>query len=358
MTRRDPDFTFLAGPAAMSAQTLAALSRPVVTHYGDPDFRGAWRRAETMVAELMRTPGQIVLMGGEAVLGLEAAARALVRPGETRALNLVSGPYGRSMGRWLRELGADVGELSVPWNTAVDPAAVERYLDEHPGTGLLTAVHCETPCGTASDLARIGPAARSRGVLTLADCVSTLGGMPLEAAAWQLDVIVSAPHKCLGGPSGMSLVSVTDQAWAAIESNPAAPRSSYLSLLDWRERWHGKDQFPYTPFAAALAGLAAACEQALDEGLDACIARHAAAARACRAWRGGDGPGAVASQRRRHRGLRHRDRRPRRARPRGRPPADAGPVRGGHLTGLRCREPGADRPHGADRVPACTRLPG
>jgi len=283
MTRRDPDFTFLAGPAAMSAQTLAALSRPVVTHYGDPDFRGAWRRAETMVAELMRTPGQIVLMGGEAVLGLEAAARALVRPGETRALNLVSGPYGRSMGRWLRELGADVGELSVPWNTAVDPAAVERYLDEHPGTGLLTAVHCETPCGTASDLARIGPAARSRGVLTLADCVSTLGGMPLEAAAWQLDVIVSAPHKCLGGPSGMSLVSVTDQAWAAIESNPAAPRSSYLSLLDWRERWHGKDQFPYTPFAAALAGLAAACEQALDEGLDACIARHAAAARACRA---------------------------------------------------------------------------
>ena len=293
MTRRDPDFTFLAGPAAMSAQTLAALSRPAVTHYGDPDFRGAWRRAETMVAELMRTPGQIVLMGGEAVLGLEAAARALVRPGETRALNLVSGPYGRSMGRWLRELGADVGELSVPWNTAVDPAAVERYLDEHPGTGLLTAVHCETPCGTASDLARIGPAARSRGVLTLANCVSTLGGMPLEAAAWQLDVIVSAPHKCLGGPSGMSLVSVTDQAWAAIESNPAAPRSSYLSLLDWRERWHGKDQFPYTPFAAALAGLAAACEQALDEGLDACIARHAAAARACRparrrwAWRCG-----------------------------------------------------------------------
>ena len=107
--------------------------------------------------------------------------------------------------------------------------------------------------------------------------------MPLEAGDWQLDVVVSAPHKCLGGPSGMSLVSVSDQAWDVIEHNPAAPRGSYLSLLDWRERWHGKEQFPYTPFAAAIQALAAACEQALEEGLDACIARHAAAARACRA---------------------------------------------------------------------------
>jgi len=107
--------------------------------------------------------------------------------------------------------------------------------------------------------------------------------MPLQAGDWQLDVVVSAPHKCLGGPAGLSLVAVSDQAWDVIEHNPDAPRCSYLSMLDWRERWHGKNQFPYTPFAAAIQALAAACEQALEEGLEACIARHAAAARACRA---------------------------------------------------------------------------
>lgn len=278
---RVPEFTFLAGPALMSARTLAALSRPPA-RFGDPSFRDDFRRTEAMVAELMRSPGEILLMGGEAVLGLEAAVRALVRPGQTQAVNLVSGPYGQAMSRWLRELGARVDDLAVPWRQAVDPADVEAYLDAHPQTGLLTAVHCETPCGTVNDLARIGPAARARGVLTLADCVSTLGGMPLRAGDWQLDVVVSAPHKCLGGPSGLSLVSVSDQAWDAIEANPAAPRDSYLSMLDWRERWHGKGQFPYTPFAAALQGLTAACEQALEEGLDAGIARHAAAARACR----------------------------------------------------------------------------
>src|SRR2546430_861879 len=46
-------------------------------------------------------------MQGEAVLGLEAAARSLVRPG-TPVLNLVSGVFGKGMGYWLA--GWDVAD--------------------------------------------------------------------------------------------------------------------------------------------------------------------------------------------------------------------------------------------------------
>jgi pyridoxamine--pyruvate transaminase len=81
----------------------------------------------------------------------------------------------------------------------------------------------------------------------------------------------------------MSLIAVSPQAWAAIESNPAAPRASYLSMLDWREQWHGEGRFPYTPSVSDLHGVAAACDQVLEEGLAASFARHAKAARACRA---------------------------------------------------------------------------
>ena len=230
----------------------------------------------------MRTSDEIILMQGEAVLGLEAAARALVRSGMP-VLNLVSGVFGKGMGYWLKDFGAEVHELEVPYDQSVDPAEVERYLDEHPETELLCVVHSETPSGTFNDCARIGPIARARGVLTLVDCVSSLGGMPLETDAWQLDVCVAGPQKCLGGPPGMSLMSVSEQAWAAIERNPAALRASYLSLLDWHEKWHGQGQFPYTPSVSDLHGVAAACDQALAEGVANRIARHDAAARACRA---------------------------------------------------------------------------
>lgn len=278
---RDPDFTLSAGPTTASARTLAALGSPITYHY-DPVFLEAFRRTEAKLARIFRTSAEVILMQGEAVLGLEAAARSLVRPGMP-VLNLASGVFGKGMGYWLAGFGAELHELEVPYDDSVHPAAVERYLDEHPEIELLTVVHSETPSGTFNDCAAIGPIARARGVVTLVDCVSSVGGMPFDADGWQLDVCVAGPQKCLGGPAGMSLMTVSDQAWAVIEANPTAPRSSFLSLLDWREQWHGAGKFPYTPSVSDIHGVEAACDQVLEEGLEASIARHEAAARACRA---------------------------------------------------------------------------
>lgn len=278
---RDPDFTLAAGPTAVTARTLAALGSPITYHY-DPVFLEAFRRTEAKVGQIFRTQNEIILMQGEAVLGLEAAARSLVRPGMP-VLNLVSGVFGKGMGYWLKGFGADLHEIEVPYDEAIDPQAVADYLDEHPETELLCVVHSETPSGTFNDCSLIGPIARSRGVLTLVDCVSSFAGMPFDTDAWQLDVCVAGPQKCLGGPPGMSLMAVSEQAWAAIEGNPAAPRASFLSLLDWREQWHGRGHFPYTPSVSDVHGVEAACDQVLDEGLEASIARHEAAAAACRA---------------------------------------------------------------------------
>jgi pyridoxamine--pyruvate transaminase len=276
---REPDFTLADGPA--TARTLGALGGPVTYHY-DPVFLDTFRRAEAKVGQVFGTKNEIILMQGEAVLGLEAAARSLVRPG-MQVLNLASGVYGKGMGFWLKGFGAQLHEIEVPYDEAVDPDAVAGYLDEHPEIELLCAVHSETPSGTFNDCSRIGPIARSRGVLTLVDCVSSLGGMAFDPDAWQLDVSVAGPHKCLGGPPGMSLIAVSDQAWAAIERNPAAPRASFLSLLDWRDQWHGQGTFPYTPSVNDVHSVEAACDQILEEGLAASISRHATAARACRA---------------------------------------------------------------------------
>src|SRR6266536_1437297 len=89
--------------------------------------------------------------------------------------------------------------------------------------------------------------------------------------------------KCLGGPPGMSLMSVSEAAWKRIGENPAAPRASFLSLLDWKEQWLEEGKFPYTPSVADVHGVEAACDELLDEGIDASIRRHELAARAARA---------------------------------------------------------------------------
>ena len=278
---RDPDFTLSAGPVAATPRVLAALGAPIVYHY-DPAFIERFRATERKLADVFLTTNDVLLMQGEAVLGLEAAARGLVQPG-TKVLNLVQGVFGKGMGYWLKDFGAELHELEVPYNDAVDPADVERYLDEHPGIELVTVVHSETPSGTVCDVSSIGPIARSRGALTLIDCVSSLGGIEFRTDDWQLDVCVAGAQKCLGGPPGMSLITVSDAAWDRIRANPAAPRASFLSMLDWKEQWIDGDRFPFTPSVTELYGVEASVDELLDEGLEASIARHERSAAACRA---------------------------------------------------------------------------
>jgi pyridoxamine--pyruvate transaminase len=275
-----PDFTLSAGPVAVSARTLAALSRPVLYHY-DPEFTAAFTRTEQKVAEIFKTRNDIVLMQGEAIVGLEGALRSLITPG-MHVLNLVQGIFGKGAGYWIADFGAVLHEIEVGYDDAVSPEAVEAYLDEHPEIQMVCLVASETPSGTVTDVSRIGPMCRDRGILTYVDTVSGVLGMPWETDEWGLDLCVAGAQKCLGGPAGVALISVSQRAWDVIYANPGAPRDSYLSLIDWKEKWHGEQRFPYTPSVSDVFGLEAALDQALEEGIDEVIARHRAAAQVTR----------------------------------------------------------------------------
>src|SRR5207245_7687704 len=96
-------------------------------------------------------------------------------------------------------------------------------------------------------------------------------GMTLRKYELHLYYCVAGPQKCLAGPPGMSLMTVSDRAWERIRSNPSAPRSSFLSMLDWKEQWIDGERFPFTPSVADLHGVEAACDELLEEGLEASI---------------------------------------------------------------------------------------
>lgn len=277
----EPDFTLSAGPTMSSVRVQQAQGQPMIFDY-DPVFQERFRETERLVAELFRTESDVILMQGEAVLGIEAAARGVVKPG-TKCLNLVSGVYAKWFGDWLREYGGEVVEVEVPYDEALEPAQVREAL-EHGDFDLVSVVHSETPSGIENPLAEIGPMAKEAGALVFADVVSAVGGTELRTDEWKVDIAIGGPQKCLAGPPGMSLCTVSDAAWDAIEANPNAPRGTYLSLLDWRDTWTrgGRVKYPYTPSVSDINGIHAAVAECLDDGLDVVIARHATAARAAR----------------------------------------------------------------------------
>ncbi len=112
-----------------------------------------------------------------------------------------------------------------------------------------------------------------------------MGAEPLLPDAWGVDLCVIGAQKAMGGPAGVSAVSVSERAWERMAANPAAPRRSYLSLLDWKERWidGGRKAQLHAPAQLEMLALEACVERIEAEGLDVLMARHRAAASATRA---------------------------------------------------------------------------
>jgi pyridoxamine--pyruvate transaminase len=79
------------------------------------------------------------------------------------------------------------------------------------------------------------------------------------------------------------MLGVSDRAWAKMKANPAAPRASMLSILDWENSWSRNEPFPFTPSVAEVNGLDTALDLYLAEGPEAVWARHALTAAATRA---------------------------------------------------------------------------
>ncbi len=278
---RETVFTLTAGPVDAYPAVLRALSRTVLYDY-DPSFLAAYERVNQKAQRALRMATPPVILHGEPVLGLEAAAASLIAR-EDVVLNLASGVYGKGFGFWAKRHCAELLEIEVPYDEAIDPAEVAAVLQARPDIRIVSVCHHDTPSGTLNPVREIGALVARHGGCLIVDAVSSFGGMDVHPDDCRADIFVTGPNKCLGCPPGLTLLGVSDQAWAKMKANPDAPRASILSILDWENAWRRDEPFPFTPSVAEINGLEAALDLYLDEGPERVWARHALTARACRA---------------------------------------------------------------------------
>lgn len=277
----DPVFTLSCGPVEVYPAVLRALSKPVLYHY-DPAFLAFYEKVNEKAKAALRLSNAPVILQGEPVLGLEAAAASLIARDDV-VLNLASGVYGKLFAFWAARYAREVIELEVPFNEAIDPAAVEAAFKARPDIRIVSVVHHDTPSATINPLAEIGRIVAAHGAYMLVDAVSSFGGMDVHPESSHSDLFVTGPNKCLGGSPGLTLLGVSERAWAKMEANPDAPRASILSILDWKEAWRSDRGYPFTPSVSEIYGLDAALDLYFAEGPERVWARHGLTAQAFRA---------------------------------------------------------------------------
>lgn len=274
-------YTMAAGPVSIHDRVRQAYARQLLYHY-DPAFHALFDDTTQKLQQVFQTSGDVVIMQGEAVLGLEAASACMVRPGD-KCLNLVSGVFGAGYARHFRYYsGQDPVEVKVAYNQSIDPSDVRKVLKQEGDIRFISMVHSETPSGTLNPVREICALAQEYEAISIVDAVSSLGGMDVPVDEWGADVCVAGPHKCLGAAPGSALIAVSERAWETMRVHPSPLRGSYLSLLDWKELWMEQRRFPFTIFVSQINGLNEALTMVLEEGLEPRIKRHSQVARMCR----------------------------------------------------------------------------
>ena len=71
-----------------------------------------------------------------------------------------------------------------------------------PETRLVIMTHASNTLGTVQPVAEVGAVCRRAGVLFLVDAAQTAGLLPVEMAAWGVDLLAFTGHKSLLGPTG------------------------------------------------------------------------------------------------------------------------------------------------------------
>jgi alanine-glyoxylate transaminase/serine-glyoxylate transaminase/serine-pyruvate transaminase len=263
------------GPVDVQDAVISAMANRVLPHYGT-EWIGLYNETTHALKSVFHTDGDVFLMVGSGMCGLDAAVNSMFAPGE-KVLIINNGFFGERLKELARFHNLKTVEAVAALGKVVEPSQVERLLAEDRGISGMIAVHHETSTGVLNPIRELGGIARAHKIPFIVDAVSSLGGEELKMDAWGIDICVCASNKCLESVPGVSPVAVSRNGWKYLEQKNFDAPGWYLNLRLWKryiEEWGNWHPTPVTMATPAVLALNAALEALFKEGLENRILRY------------------------------------------------------------------------------------
>ncbi len=265
------------GPSNPDPAVLAAMRAHPVGHL-DPYFVTLMDQTMGGLRDVFRTRNHHTIpVSGTGSAGLEAIMLNLLEP-EDHAVVAINGYFGQRIAELARRSGATVRTVEAAPGEIVDPAAVEKLLREQPAK-VVAFVHLETTTGACQPIQEMVEVARACDALVVMDCVTSLGGMPLDLDTLGVDAAGSCSQKCLGAAPGLGPITLGPRAMATVAARRRKPSTWYLDLSLLFQYWGEESSerrrvFHHTAPVASIYGFHEALRIVLAEGLEHRWARH------------------------------------------------------------------------------------
>ena len=262
------------GPSNVHPRVLAAMSRPTIGHL-DPQFIRMMDEIKSLLRDTLMTGNEVTFpVSGPGSVGMEACVVNLVEPGMKVAV-CVNGAFGGRLKEMVQRCGGAPVVVEDEWGRPVDPQKLEDVLRSNRDVKVAAFVHAETSTGARSDIKELSRIAHRYGCITIADTVTSLGGIPVKVDEWELDVVYSGSQKCLSCPPGLSPVTFNESAVNAVKSRKTKVQSWFMDIGLVLSYWSGaKRTYHHTAPINALYGLHEALLLLHEEGLENSWSRH------------------------------------------------------------------------------------
>ena len=227
-----------------NASTLYKLGR---------DAKMAMETARKQVASLINAePKEIIFTSGGTEsdnIAIKGTVYRLKNKGNHIITSNIEHPAVTETCKYLEKNGFEVTYVPVDKEGLVHPEDVEKAITDK--TVLITIMHANNEIGTIQPIAEIGKIARKHGIYFHTDAVQSVGKIPVDVKAMNVDMLSLSSHK-LYGPKGIGALYIKK----GVRLEPIIHGGG-----------HERGLRPGTENVPAIVGLGKACEIS-EENLD------------------------------------------------------------------------------------------
>lgn len=269
-----PDYLMMtAGPTMVRKNVMKARSEFCGNPDLDSEFFDFYEKLCCKVGKIYGVKDEkVLIMNGEGMLGLDAACVSLTEEGD-KVLVIANGIFGKGFKDLVELYGGIVTLYEESSKEQINIEKLSNFLKEKSDYKYATVVHCDTPTGVLNNVGDICKLLKSYGILTVVDTVAAVGGVSLDVNDNKIDIALGASQKVFSSTSGLSVLTISEDAWRVMEDRKTPIKSYYANILLWKNCVEEK-YFPYTMPASDLLGLDMAVDNMLVEGVINIYERH------------------------------------------------------------------------------------
>jgi alanine-glyoxylate transaminase / serine-glyoxylate transaminase / serine-pyruvate transaminase len=264
-------YLFGPGPTMVDPRVYQAIAKPIVGHL-DPYFIQVMQDVQDLLKTPFGTEASTLVISGTGSAGMEACISNFVEPGAKFAV-FANGYFSDRLTEMAKRQGANVVRFEKAWGETFSDSEAEEFIHrEKPA--VVAYVHAETSTGALQPGSAICAAAHKSGALVIADCVTSLGGLPVEFDKTGIDIAYSCSQKGLSCPPGLSPLAISQRAMDWLRGRTTPSRSWYLDLKLIHDYSTVSHRYHHTAPISMFYALREALLVIADEGIESRWERH------------------------------------------------------------------------------------